>query len=294
MGGFDPAGNMKNDVWQLQPAGSNAQSPSHTYTAPGTYPVALQAFNPDGYNATRKINYITVSPAPTPTATATPTSQPVYSGGGGGTTAGPDGSYNVGGDSAVSKVNVTGTGLKTFIVTGRVQSSPGTGIPPVPGVPYQYVELTPARFEAITGANITFTVPAAWLAEHGFIPGEVVLYRYNGTAWETLPTWIVDNSGSTITFRATTPGFSLFAITGIEKAGEAITTPTAAMPTSGVSGTVANRLSGTAPLTTASAVSSAFRALWSRVVSPPTPPLKTAISPAMSWNTTSAVPSAIP
>jgi len=55
-----------------------------------------------------------------------------------------------------------------------------------------------------------------------------VLYRYNGTAWETLPTWIVDNSGSTITFRATTPGFSLFAITGIEKAGEAITTPTAA------------------------------------------------------------------
>jgi PGF-pre-PGF domain-containing protein len=228
MGGFDPAGNMKNDVWQLQPAGSNAQSPSHTYTAPGTYPVALQAFNPDGYNATRKINYITVSPAPTPTATATPTSQPVYSGGGGGTTAGPDGSYNVGGDSAVSKVNVTGTGLKTFIVTGRVQSSPGTGIPPVPGVPYQYVELTPARFEAITGANITFTVPAAWLAEHGFIPGEVVLYRYNGTAWETLPTWIVDNSGSTITFRATTPGFSLFAITGIEKAGEAITTPTAA------------------------------------------------------------------
>jgi len=93
-----------------------------------------------------------------------------------------------------------------------------------------YVDLVPARFEEITGAEITFTVPAAWLAEHGFAPAEIVMHRYNGTAWEALPTWTVDNSGSTVTFRATSPGFSLSAITGIQ--GEsAVTTPTAAETT---------------------------------------------------------------
>ncbi|MCT8336808.1 PGF-pre-PGF domain-containing protein [Methanoculleus sp. Afa-1] len=330
-----------NEVWRLETAGSNTRNPTHTYTEPGTYPVALQAFNADGYSATRQIGYITVTAAPVaptanftgtptsgtaplavqfndtstgsptvwnwsfgdgawhnttdaaarnathtyaaagtytvsltasnaggsdthtetdyitvsaaPTPTATPTSRPVYSGGGGGggSTAGPDGGYNVGGDSAVSKVTVTGTGLKTFIVTGRTQSSPGAGIPPAPGTPYQYVDLVPARFEEITGANITFSVPAAWLEEHGFTPGEIVMYHYNGTAWEALPTWVVDDSGSTVTFTATTPGFSLFAISGVEKAGEAITTPTATTPPATAeptaTETTAAPASGTAP-----------------------------------------------
>ncbi len=130
----------------------------------------------------------------------------------------------------MSKVTVTGTGLKTFIVTGRTQSSPGSGIPPAPGTPYQYVDLVPARFETITGANITFTVPLAWLEGHGFTPEEIVLYHYNGTAWEALPTWVVDVTGTSVTFTATSPGFSLFAISGVEEAGEAITTPTATTP----------------------------------------------------------------
>ncbi|HOI13869.1 MAG TPA: hypothetical protein PLG75_08425 [Methanoculleus sp.] len=51
-----------------------------------------------------------------------------------------------------------------------------------------------------------------------------------GTAWEALPTTIESVAGTTVTFTATTPGFSLFAITGIEQAGE-VTTPTAAQTT---------------------------------------------------------------
>ncbi len=41
----------------------------------------------------------------------------------------------------------------------------------------------------------------------------------------------MDATGTSVTFTATTPGFSLFAITGIEKTGEAVTTPTAAQTT---------------------------------------------------------------
>ena len=60
MGGTDGTG-LKNDVWRFMPAGSSEQNPSHTYTTPGTYSVALQAYNAGGYNSTRKTGYITVS-----------------------------------------------------------------------------------------------------------------------------------------------------------------------------------------------------------------------------------------
>ncbi len=52
-----------NDNWRLQPAGSSLQSPSHTYTAPGTYTVTLQAFNAGEYTSTRKTGYVFVLPA---------------------------------------------------------------------------------------------------------------------------------------------------------------------------------------------------------------------------------------
>ncbi|WP_281768938.1 kelch repeat-containing protein [Methanoculleus bourgensis] len=217
-----------NDVWRFRPAGSTVQNPTHKYTAPGTYPVALQAFNAIGYDL--KTGYITVT-EPTPTPTATPTRRPVYSSGGGSGSTGGPGGYNVGGDSVVSMVNVTGTGLKTFIVTGWKQSSPGAGIPPAPGIAYQYIDLVPARFENITGAIITFIIPVAWLDEHGLSPEEIVMYHYNGTAWEALPTTVERTGGGEATFTATSPGFSLFAISGVEQTGEAVTTPTAAQTT---------------------------------------------------------------
>jgi len=75
MGGYDNSYNLKNDVWRFIPAaGSSAQNPSHTYTIPGIYTVALQAYNAGGYNSTRKISYITVTALPAVSFTGTPTS----------------------------------------------------------------------------------------------------------------------------------------------------------------------------------------------------------------------------
>jgi hypothetical protein len=71
MGSWENGGN-KNDVWRFMPAGSPAQNPSHTYTTPGIYPVALQAYNTGGYNSTRKTGYITVTRAPAPILTPEP------------------------------------------------------------------------------------------------------------------------------------------------------------------------------------------------------------------------------
>ena len=60
MGGFDSTYNYQNDTWRFMTAGSSEQNPSHTYTLPGNYTVALQAFNAGGYNSTEKTGYIMI------------------------------------------------------------------------------------------------------------------------------------------------------------------------------------------------------------------------------------------
>ena len=47
-----------NDVWRVSFAGSNRQNPSHTYASPGTYSVALQAYNAYGSNTAVRNNFI--------------------------------------------------------------------------------------------------------------------------------------------------------------------------------------------------------------------------------------------
>jgi PKD repeat protein len=75
MGGYGADETFKNDVWRFQSAGSSAQNPSHIYTAPGIYNIALQAYSTTGYNSTRKTGYITVTPpAQVASFTATPRS----------------------------------------------------------------------------------------------------------------------------------------------------------------------------------------------------------------------------
>jgi PKD repeat protein len=66
MGGGYEGVNYNNDVWRLVPTGSSLQHPSHTYTVPGTYPVALQVYNTVGYNNIQKPAYITVTQPPVP------------------------------------------------------------------------------------------------------------------------------------------------------------------------------------------------------------------------------------
>ena len=74
MGGtYSESSGCYNDVWRFVPTGSSVQSPSHTYSAAGTYHVALQAYNAGGFNSTRKTGYITVSsPIVAPVANFTP------------------------------------------------------------------------------------------------------------------------------------------------------------------------------------------------------------------------------
>ncbi len=62
-GRYSFIGTSFNDVWRFTTAGSSAQNPSHAYTLPGTYPVALQVYNSGGWTNTRKTGYIIVTGA---------------------------------------------------------------------------------------------------------------------------------------------------------------------------------------------------------------------------------------
>ncbi|RPI36929.1 MAG: hypothetical protein EHM53_11655 [Methanoregulaceae archaeon] len=61
MGGWD-SNHYFNDTWRFQPAGSSSKNPRHTYTgiAGKKFNVSLQVYNGNGYNSTRKTEYICI------------------------------------------------------------------------------------------------------------------------------------------------------------------------------------------------------------------------------------------
>jgi len=62
IGGYNGSTKL-NDIWRFVPVGSSIESPSHTYTASGVYPVTLSAWNRYGFNTTIKTDFISVSPS---------------------------------------------------------------------------------------------------------------------------------------------------------------------------------------------------------------------------------------
>jgi hypothetical protein len=180
--------------------------------------------NPDGQEAMLANGFTITALAPT-TATTVPTYSPYE----------PEGSddsppaiipfmtvtVNIGGDSKARQAIVNGTTLTDLIVTGNVQSGPGTNLPAPPGIVYQYISLVPARYSSITNAVINFTVPQSWLDEHHIDPKSIVLFHQTANGWVALPTTMLYAKDWTVYFSAQSPGFSLFAIAG---------TPAAATP----------------------------------------------------------------
>ncbi|WP_367344352.1 PGF-pre-PGF domain-containing protein [Methanomethylovorans sp.] len=90
------------------------------------------------------------------------------------------------------------------------------------GTIYKYVNIWVGKAGFATASNIedahvTFKVNSSWIQQMGVSPGYIRLQRYNGTAWEVLPTRIANNSTEYVLFESQVPGFSSFAITA-EKA----------------------------------------------------------------------------
>jgi len=229
---------------------SDIRNPSHIYTAAGSYTVILNATNATpASNYLTKTNYITVSSVPVSQSGGESDderpllrSAPVSSG---------NLSVHVGGTTTVTDVTVTGTGIDGLIVTSTEASGPGNEVAPPPGIVYEYLDITPARYTTITGAQIAFTVPQSWLDANHLSAQNVVLYQNTGKTWQALPTTFVKTVNGNLYFTATSPGFSRFAITGqVAPTVQSVATPA---PTVQAAGDIRNA-SATAQIPTTTPV----------------------------------------
>jgi PGF-pre-PGF domain-containing protein len=96
---------------------------------------------------------------------------------------------------------------------------------------YEYINIWVGKAGFATTTNIDkphiiFKVKTSWIKEMGIKPTDVRLQRYNGTAWEVLPTTVISETTDYVVFDSQTPGFSPFAITAEKSLASPITTET--------------------------------------------------------------------
>ncbi|WP_229392436.1 NosD domain-containing protein [Methanosarcina sp. DH2] len=126
---------------------------------------------------------------------------------------------------------VSGTSAGT--VTGKVEilsGLPKTVLEGPEGMVFQYMNIVigsqffgeSGNFE---GAMIDFKVPRSWVDENNINEARLVLNRYHDKAWTQLETEKTGEDDEFLYFRAETPGFSFYSITG-EKKGAVTITPT--------------------------------------------------------------------
>jgi len=121
-------------------------------------------------------------------------------------------SVNVGGDTAINDVTVTGCDVSDIIVTARrVTAIPGNVTSPDLPV-YQYGELMAGHYECISSAVIEFDVPLTFQKNNHGTPDQVGLCMLRNRTWICLPTQFVGNINGRSHYRAEIPEFSFFAI----------------------------------------------------------------------------------
>ena len=86
-------------------------------------------------------------------------------------------------------------------------------LPDPPGLVWAYHQIDiNVPEDAIENAEIDFWVSKEWLSTHGVSKEDVRLFRF-GEGWEELTTEILGDDTTHVSYRAITPGFSVFAIT---------------------------------------------------------------------------------
>jgi len=212
--------------------------------AEGSADVIARAGGVEGIAAVTTATGSPTDPTPTPTDPGNSGGSTHYSGGGGGGDAGPI--FETGacenlrsGEtftfsnisvSSVSSVAITAANtIPRMMVTVRESACPNAASPPADDV-YEYFDISLywANPNNIGSALVFFTISADWLEARGISPDDVELMHYTNGAWEALETDFIDEWDGKYHFRATTRGFSTFAIAAAasenETTGEATNT----------------------------------------------------------------------
>jgi PGF-pre-PGF domain-containing protein len=132
-------------------------------------------------------------------------------------------------DTAIREVTILVAQQSSFVtVTVEKLGDRPSSIPAPGGKVHSYVEINSTLGnENITESKIKFEVARSWMAENEVAESDISLARYSG-GWQVLDTVIFESSADAVTYQATSPGFSTFAIVAGELAeGEAPSQPSA-------------------------------------------------------------------
>jgi len=206
--------------------------------AEGSADVIARAGGVEGIAAVTTATGSPTDPTPTPTDPGNSGGSTHYSGGGGSGDAGPI--FETGacenlrsGEtftfsnisvSSVSSVAITAANtIPRMMVTVRESACPNAASPPADDV-YEYFDISLywANPNNIGSALVFFTISADWLEARGISPDDVELMHYTNGAWEALETDFIDEWDGKYHFRATTRGFSTFAIAAAASENETI------------------------------------------------------------------------
>jgi PGF-pre-PGF domain-containing protein len=119
---------------------------------------------------------------------------------------------NVGGDSVISHVTVTGQEVSDIVITAMTLSSLPSDVPPIDAPVYRYIDVTPAHYRTISTAQIDFCVPLSIIEEQHLTHEEIVLNRFHDRVWTSLTTDPLGVKNGQVNYRAESPGFSIMAI----------------------------------------------------------------------------------
>ncbi len=105
----------------------------------------------------------------------------------------------------------------------KLATKPATVVHEIKGKVYQYVEVdkTNIKDEDISKAVIEFRVEKSWLTANNIAENHIAINRYT-TTWEELSTEKISSDFSYVYYKATTTGFSYFAISEEEAAIEEV------------------------------------------------------------------------
>ncbi len=125
---------------------------------------------------------------------------------------------------AITGVSITTTADVSDVKVTVESLSEKPATTPVPtGSIYQYFDIAATNIEdKLDSGEITFTVPKTWINSKNIDKNKVILHRYADTKWNALTTTLAEEGTTTITYKATTTGFSYFVITGQEEGAEVV------------------------------------------------------------------------